>query len=94
MDDFTPTIVSVDEVDASKIWIHDKHDRVKASILTRFFDDPREEGGLPRPFGIFYQEERHVYESGVQMQIDKHIDAKGLPDLDVLLEGPNTWSIK
>ena len=94
LDDFKPTIFNVEEVDASQIWIHDKHDRVKASILTRFFDDPREEGGLPRPFGIFYQEERHVYESGVQMQIDKHIDAKGLPDLDALLEGPNTWSIK
>ncbi len=94
LDDFTPKIVNIDQVDESKIWIHDKYDRLKASILTRFFDDPREEGSLPRPFGIFYQENRHVYESGVQMQIDKHIDAKGLPDLDALLEGPNTWSIK
>jgi len=92
--DFTPTVVNVDEVDESEIWIHDVHDRVKASILTRFFDDPREEGGLPRPFGVFYQEERHVYENGVKSQIEKHIDVKGSPDLDDLLEGPNTWSIK
>jgi 2-oxoglutarate ferredoxin oxidoreductase subunit beta len=94
LDDFSPKIVNVEDVDASNIWIHDKYDRVKASILTRFFDDPRQEGALPRPFGIFYQEERHVYEEGVQLQIDKHISAKGSPNLDDLLEGPNTWSIK
>lgn len=94
LDGFTPKIVNVNEVDYSEIWIHDKRDRIKASILTRFFDDPRKEGALPRPFGIFYQEDRHVYENGVQLQIDRHIDAKGSPDLDVLLQGPNTWSIQ
>ncbi len=94
LDGFTPKIVNVNEVDDSEIWIHDKRDRIKASILTRFFDDPRKEGALPRPFGIFYQEDRHVYENGVQLQIDRHIDAKGSPDLDVLLQGPNTWSIQ
>jgi len=94
LDGFTPKIVNVNEVDDSEIWIHDKRDRIKASILTRFFDDPRQEGALPRPFGIFYQEDRHVYENGVQLQIDRHIDAKGSPDLDVLLQGPNTWSIQ
>ena len=94
LDGFTPKIVSVNEVEESEIWIHDKYDRIKASILARFFDDPRQEGALPRPFGIFYQEDRHVYENGVQLQIDRHIDAKGSPDLDVLLQGPNTWSIQ
>ena len=94
LDDFTPKIVNINDVDASKIWVHDKYNRVKASILTRFFDDPRQEGALPRPFGIFYQEERHVYENGVQLQIDKHIEAKGSPDLDALLQGPKTWSIE
>jgi 2-oxoglutarate ferredoxin oxidoreductase subunit beta len=94
LDDFTPKIVNISDVDPSKIWVHDKYNRVKASILTRFFDDPRQEGALPRPFGIFYQEERHVYENGVQLQIDKHIEAKGSPDLDALLQGPNTWSIQ
>ena len=93
LDGFKPKVVKVEEIDESKIWIHDKYDRVKASILTRFFDDPREEGALPRPFGIFYQEDRPVYEEGVQEQVDKHVDAKGDPVLDSLLEGPNTWTI-
>jgi 2-oxoglutarate ferredoxin oxidoreductase subunit beta len=93
LDDFTPKVVLVEDTDPSTIWIHDKYDRVKASILTRFFDDPREEGALPRPFGIFYQEDRPVYEEGVQAQVNKHVEAKGEPNLDTLLEGPNTWTI-
>lgn len=94
LDGFEPKVVNVNEVDESKIWIHDKHDRVKASMLVRFFDDPREEGALPRPFGVFYQEERAVYEEGVVEQVQKHVDAKGEPNLDDLLEGPNTWTIE
>jgi 2-oxoglutarate ferredoxin oxidoreductase subunit beta len=94
LDGFTPKIVNLADVDESAIWVHDKHDRVKATILTRFFGDPREEGNLPRPFGIFYQEERGLYEEGVQTQVDRHIEKKGEPDLDALLEGPNTWTIE
>ena len=84
----------LDDVDLSELWVHDKYDRIKASILARFFDDPRMEGALPRPFGIFYQEERGTYELGVKAQIEKHIDAKGESSLDALLKGPNTWTIK
>ena len=94
LDGFTPRVVNLEDVDESELWIHDKYDKVKASILVRFFDDPREDGCLPRPFGIFYQEERPIYEAGVQAQVDKHVDAKGEPDLNTLLEGPNTWTIK
>lgn len=94
LDGFTPKVVNTADIAEGDLWIHDKHDRVKASILTRFFDDPREEGALPRPFGIFYQEDRPVYEEGVQGQVDRHVEAKGEPNLDALLEGPNTWTIK
>lgn len=94
LDGFTPKVVMLDDVDLSELWVHDKYDRIKASILARFFDDPRMEGALPRPFGIFYQEERGTYELGVKAQIEKHIDAKGESSLDALLKGPNTWTIK
>jgi|TARA_B100000795_G_scaffold268613_1_gene255950 2-oxoglutarate ferredoxin oxidoreductase subunit beta len=92
LDGFTPKVVNIIDVSESDLWVHDKYDRIKASILTRFFDDPRQEGALPRPFGIFYQEERALYETGVQTQVDKHVAAKGAPNLDALLEGPNTWT--
>ena len=94
LDGFTPKVVNVADVDESDIWVHDMHDRVKASLLVRFFDDPRVEGGLPRPFGVFYQEDRPTYEDGVTAQVEKHVEAKGAPDLDTLLQGPNTWTIK
>lgn len=94
LDGFTPKVVLLADVDLSELWVHDKYDRIKASILTRFFDDPRMEGALPRPFGIFYQEERGLYEQGVKAQIEKHVDAKGEPSLDTLLRGPNTWTIE
>ena len=94
LDGFTPKVVNVEDVSESNIWVHDKYDRVKASLLVRFFDDPREEGSLPRPFGIFYQEDGPIYEEGVNAQIKKHVEAKGQPDLDALLQGPNTWTIK
>ena len=94
LDGFTPKVVSISDISEADLWIHDKYDRVKASILTRFFDDPREEGALPRPFGIFYQENRSVYEEGVTAQVERHIEKKGVPNLDTLLEGPNTWTIK
>ena len=94
LDGFTPKVVSISDIAEADLWIHDKYDRVKASILTRFFDDPREEGALPRPFGIFYQENRSVYEEGVTAQVERHIEKKGIPNLDTLLEGPNTWTIK
>lgn len=94
LDGFTPKVVNTADIAEVDLWIHDKHDRVKASILTRFFDDPREEGALPRPFGIFYQEKRPVYEEGVSAQVEKHVKEKGGPNLNLLLEGPNTWTIK
>ena len=76
------------------LWIHDIHDRNKANILTRFFDDPINEGALPRPFGVFYQEKRFCYEDALEDQIEYVKDSKELPDLDKLLSGSNTWELK
>lgn len=67
---------------------------MKATLLARIFDDNREsENALPRPFGVFYQEERYVYEEALLAQIDKAKEIKGEGDLDALLAGPNTWKI-
>ncbi len=40
---------------ADDLWVHDEKDIYKAQILIRIFDDPKLEGHLPRPFGVFYQ---------------------------------------
>ncbi len=59
----------------------------------RMFDDPRIEGHLPRPFGVFYETDRPCYEEMLNRQIDDVIGAKGKGDLDKLLRGNETWSV-
>jgi 2-oxoglutarate/2-oxoacid ferredoxin oxidoreductase subunit beta len=94
LDGFKPVIVSTEEVSPNDLWVHDESDRVKASILSRFFDDnANDENALPRPFGIFYSEQRSTYEEEMLAQLDKHIESKGPGDLDAILRGNNTWKI-
>lgn len=95
LDGFKPVIVDLAAGDqsASDLWIHDETDRVKAGILSRFFD--RHEAGqphFPRPFGVFYSEERECYEDGFNAQVEQ-AQAKKAPDLDALLRGRETWVI-
>ncbi len=94
LDGFTPKVVSLDEYSVNDLWIHDDTDRVKASILTRFFDDPRQENALPRPFGVFYRENRSVYESELIDQVQNIITTKGPGKLNDLLKGSSTWIVE
>ena len=88
LDGLSPRVVSLVDYSKDDLWIHDENDRVKASMLSRFFDDE-----LPRPFGVFYSEERTLYEEALVDQIDDAIVSKGHGDLDQLLRGTNTWTI-
>ena len=96
LDGFHPVIVDLTAPDASvnDLWIHDERDRVKAGILSRFFD--RHEAGVehfPRPFGVFYTEDRKCYEDGLNEQVMEAISKKGPGDLDKLLQGREIWEI-
>ncbi len=94
LDGFKPVIVDLaNGGSADDCWIHDDKDFYKAQILVRLFDDPRIEGHLPRPFGVFYETDRPCYEEGLQKQIDDVIAAKGKGSLDKLLRGNETWTI-
>ncbi|MCX6188712.1 MAG: 2-oxoacid:ferredoxin oxidoreductase subunit beta [Bacteroidetes bacterium] len=94
LDGFKPVIVDIaGGASANDLWIHDETDRVKATILTRFFDDPTHENHLPRPFGVFYVEDRPTYEDGLHSQIET-AQAKGKGNLDKLLKGRETWVIE
>jgi len=57
------------------------------------FDDPKLQGHLPRPFGVFYETDRACYEDSMVMQIEEAIAQKGKGDLDKLLKGRETWTI-
>ena len=93
LDGSTPKIVSLDDTSVSELMIHDETDKFKAQLLTTFFDDPTTEGHLPRPFGIFYREDRHRYEEAMVEQLNSATEKMGEGNLDDLLRGKNTWSV-
>jgi 2-oxoglutarate ferredoxin oxidoreductase subunit beta len=94
LDGLQPVMVNLNEgISENDLWIHDEKDFYKAQILTRLFDNPFKEDHLPRPFGVFYQEERACYEDVMAMQIEEAITTKGKGDLDKLLKGRETWVI-
>ena len=88
LDGFKPIIVSLNDCSIDDLWVHDEKDRVKAVLLTRFFD-----ADFPRPFGVFYSEDRPSYEDALVQQIDDAMKQKGQGNLDDLLKGSNTWII-
>jgi len=94
LDGFKPVVVNLNEGhSADELWVHDDADIYKAQILTRIFDDPKIEGHLPRPFGVFYQTDRPCYEDVMAMQIEE-AKAKKPADLDKLLSGNEVWTIQ
>lgn len=93
LDGFKPIIVDLGKESENDLWIHDSSDKLKAHILTNFFDDPAKEGALPRPFGVFYQEDRFRYEEALHEQIEEVIASSSEGDLDKLLKGDNVWRV-
>lgn len=94
LDGFKPVVADLnDGASADDLWIHDEHDFYKAQILVRMFDDPRIEGHLPRPFGVFYETSRGCYEDLMSMQIEEVMATRGAGNLDKLLRGNETWTI-
>ena len=95
LDGFKPVVVQIGNGTAENdLWIHDETDRVKAGILARFFDRGIEgQPHFPRPFGVFYREERYTYEEALNNQVNDAIAKKGAGDLDQLLRGREVWEI-
>ncbi|MBO9153203.1 2-oxoacid:ferredoxin oxidoreductase subunit beta [Chitinophaga sp. GCM10012297] len=82
------------EYSASDLWVHDEQDFGKAQLLTRMFDDARIEGHLPRPFGVFYQIFRPTYDDIMAAQLQEATAKRGPGNLDKLLAGNETWTIR
>ncbi|WP_276479655.1 2-oxoacid:ferredoxin oxidoreductase subunit beta [Paraflavitalea pollutisoli] len=94
LDGLRPVAVTLgDQYSVDDLWVHDEKDFYKAQLLVRLFDDPRIDGHLPRPFGVFYQAERPCYEEMMTLQVEEVIQSKGKGDLDKLLRGNETWTI-
>ncbi len=95
IDGLRPVVVDMSEgMSADDLWIHDEKDFYKAQTLVRMFDDPAKEGiHFPRPFGVFYENDRACYEDVMAMQIEEIIATKGKGDLDKVLRGREVWEI-
>lgn len=93
LDGVNPVIVNIKEENLSvnDLWIHDEKDKTKAFMLARFadMDSPK----FPRPFGVFYTEDRPVYEEDLKHQVKEIKDKKGAVPLDKILSGDQTWMI-
>ncbi len=95
LDGLKPVVIELGNgTSADDLWVHDEKDFFKAQMLVRLFDDPAKAGGhFPRPFGVFYEEDRACYEDLMAMQIEETIATKGKGDLDKLLRGKEVWEI-
>jgi 2-oxoglutarate ferredoxin oxidoreductase subunit beta len=94
LDGFSPKVVDLNNGHSKDdLWVHDERDIYKAQILTRIFDDPKIEGHLPRPFGVFYETDRPCYEDVMTSQIDQ-AKSKRAADLNKLLRGNEVWTIQ
>jgi 2-oxoglutarate/2-oxoacid ferredoxin oxidoreductase subunit beta len=95
IDGMKPVLVNIDENNTlDDLWVHDEKDFYKAQTLVRLFDNPTSEHHFPRPFGVFYQNDRPCYEDGMQLQIEEVIATKGKGSLSKLLKGKETWVIQ
>lgn len=77
------------EADQGNLWVHDPKDPMKAYVLSRMFDEK-----TPRPFGVFYKEDRFTYEDALINQINHAKELQGEGDLDTLIKGKNSWVVE
>jgi len=94
LDGFKPVIVNLNDVSVNDLWIHDETDMVKATIISRFYDNPKNEDHFPRPFGVFYvNNDRATYDDQLNAQVAEAIEKYGAGDLDKLIAGRETWVV-
>ncbi len=94
LDGMKPVLVDLTGgASVNDLWIHDERDKTKATLLAGLFDDPSLVPHNPRPFGIFYIEDRPTYEDDLTAQIAAVTAKKGKASLDKILSGDKTWII-
>ncbi len=94
LDGFKPVIVDLNDTSVNDLWVHDETDLVKATILSRFYDDPTAEGHFPRPFGVFYvNNHKASFNDLFNDQIAYAKEKNGAGDLNKLIAGRETWIV-
>ena len=91
LDGFRPQVIDLTNgrFGVSDVAVHDETCLELAGIISRMSQHPE----LPRPFGVFFAENRPTFEDQLAGQIKKVTDSTGTGDLDALLRSADTWEI-
>lgn len=88
MNGMRPEVVSVADVDANDILVHDTKNPVQAFLLGHMTAPD-----FPTPIGVIYDVDRPVYEEGVRHQVEVAQKKPGADDLQALIFGGDTWTV-
>lgn len=88
---FSPVVFDLEEghLSSEDAIVYDETSLELAEIVSRMSQQP----DMPRPFGVFYREERPTYEQMLQEQVMAVTEKRGQGDLDKLLHAADTWTI-
>jgi 2-oxoglutarate ferredoxin oxidoreductase subunit beta len=91
LEGFSLKVVNLEDGSASAddCLVYDETSRELAFIVARMSWDNE----MPRPFGVFYREDRPTYDAQVREQIAEVIAQKGKGSLEKLLNSGDTWTI-
>jgi 2-oxoglutarate ferredoxin oxidoreductase subunit beta len=92
LDGFTPKVIDLTNGKWSKddCIAYDEKSMELAGIVGRMFWQDE----MPRPFGVFYREERATYEDLLHTQLEGVTEKRGKGDLAQLLRTGDTWEIE
>ncbi|MEM8488310.1 MAG: 2-oxoacid:ferredoxin oxidoreductase subunit beta [Bacteroidota bacterium] len=92
LDGFSPQVINLEngKWSVDDCIVYDESSRELAGIVGRMFWQP----DMPRPFGVFYAEDRPSYEEQLHSQIVEVTKKRGKGDLQKLLEAGDTWMVE
>lgn len=92
LDGFRTSVFDIEGSDFSvnDAIVYDETSLELAGIVSRMSQRP----DMPRPFGVFFCEERPTYEQLLREQIAAITERQGQGDLDALLYAADTWTIQ
>lgn len=95
LDGSKPKIVNLKEenISINDLWIHDENDKNKALILSQFSEYSNEKN-LPSPFGVFYKEDKKLYEDVLAEKIESVKSKRGAVSFNKILAGSQTWVVE
>ncbi len=92
LEGYTPLVIDLENGNwsADDCLVYNESSRALAGIIGRMFW----QADMPRPFGVFYCEDRPSYEKQLHNQISVITKKRGKGDLQKLLEAGDTWMVE